>query len=36
MAVGMPFIAVGPVGLVTVAFSVVGAGMAAMTRPPGP
>jgi MFS family permease len=36
MAVGMPFIAVGPVGLVTVAFSVVGAGMAAMIAPSGP
>jgi MFS family permease len=36
MAVGLPFIAVGPVGLVTVAFSVAGAGMAAMIAPSGP
>jgi MFS family permease len=36
MAVGLPFIAVGPVGLVTLAFAVVGAGMAAMIAPSGP
>ena len=36
MAVGLPFIAVGPVGLVTVAFAVAGAGMAAMIAPSGP
>jgi MFS transporter, DHA1 family, solute carrier family 18 (vesicular amine transporter), member 1/2 len=36
MAVGLPFVAVGPAWLVTVAFSVVGAGMAAMIAPTGP
>jgi MFS transporter, DHA1 family, solute carrier family 18 (vesicular amine transporter), member 1/2 len=36
MAVGLPFVAVGPVALVTVAFSVAGAGMAAMIAPSGP
>ena len=36
MVVGMPFIAFGPAWTVTVAFSVVGAGMAAMIAPTGP
>jgi DHA1 family multidrug resistance protein-like MFS transporter len=36
IAVGLPFVAIGPVGLVTVAFSVAGAGMAAMIAPSGP
>ena len=36
MAAGFPFIAIGPVGLVTVAFAVLGAGMAAMIAPSGP
>ncbi len=36
MAVGLPFIAVGPVWSVTIAFCVAGAGMAAMIAPTGP
>jgi MFS family permease len=36
MTGGLPFIAVGPAWAVTVAFSVVGAGMAAMIAPTGP
>jgi MFS family permease len=36
MAAGFPFMAFGPVWLVTLAFAVVGAGMAAMIAPTGP
>ncbi len=36
MAAGLPFIAVGPVWSVTIAFCVAGAGMAAMIAPTGP
>jgi MFS transporter, DHA1 family, solute carrier family 18 (vesicular amine transporter), member 1/2 len=36
MAVALPFVALGPVGLVTVAFAVVGAGMACVSAPSGP
>ena len=36
MAIGLPFIAVGPAWSVAVAFAVVGAGMAAMIAPTGP
>ncbi len=36
MAVGLPFIAVGPAAAVAIAFAVVGAGMAAMSAPTGP
>ena len=36
MAVGLPFIAVGPAWSVAIAFAVVGAGMAAMIAPTGP
>ena len=36
MAVGLPFIAVGPAWSVAIAFAVVGAGMAAMVAPSGP
>jgi MFS transporter, DHA1 family, solute carrier family 18 (vesicular amine transporter), member 1/2 len=36
MAVGLPFIAIGPAWTVALAFAVVGAGMAAMIAPTGP
>lgn len=36
MAVGLPFVAVGPAVTVAIAFAVVGAGMAAMGAPTGP
>jgi MFS family permease len=36
MAAGLPFVAAGPIALVTVAFAVVGAGMACVSAPSGP
>jgi MFS family permease len=36
MAAGLPFVAIGPVAVVAVAFAVVGAGMACVSAPSGP